>query len=244
MLSKLCWPSFAIILLWLLSQVAAEELYTTVLGKSEHGSLLHVDEKTMVECGGHIKQCGIMEDMRIILSPISTVYVTQNFTTTTEKVLPTQTVVKKKVKVVTVNNQTHGHCRKTTIVPDLKPAIITVNVTVEHVQEIVPITTVTSTEISIVTATSIEQCFINNPEPSFYPTISTSQDPSSAIPPSSQVPSSAALSSQDPLSSEEPQARGTAITDGQGETESSRYERIYQDVDDVSENPGMNIQGE
>ncbi|KAJ4006261.1 hypothetical protein NW752_010909 [Fusarium irregulare] len=232
-------------LLWLLSQVVAEELSTTVLGNSEHGSLLHVDEKTMGECGGHIKQCGIMEDMKIILSPVNTIYVTQNFTTTTAKELPTQTVVIKKVEVVTVNNQTQGHCRKTTIVPDLKPAIITVNVTVEHVQEIVPITTVTSTETSVVTVTSIEQCFINNPEPSFYPIVSTSQDPSSAVIPSSQAPSSAAVSSQDPFSSEGPQARGDAIMDGQEDTEESRYERIYQNVEeDVSENPGLNVQGE
>ncbi|KAH7208713.1 hypothetical protein DER44DRAFT_896149 [Fusarium oxysporum] len=191
-----------------------------------------VDEKTMVECGGHIKQCGIMEEVKIIRSPISTSYVTQNVTTTTERVLPTQTIVIKSVKVVTVNNQTQGHCRSTTTIPDLKPAIITVNVTVEHVREIVPITNVTVIETSVVTATSIEQCFINNPETSYPPLVS-----------SSQIPPPAAFSSQEPPVAS---ASGDALLDGQGETEEIRHERIYQQVEeDISlENPEFIFQGD
>jgi hypothetical protein len=116
-------------------------------------------------------------------------------------------------------------------VPDLKPAIITVNVTVEHVREIVPVTKVVSIETSIVTATSIEQCFINNPEPSFHPLVSSSQDP----PP-------VALSSQEPpvpLASE-------AIKTGDGLVEDIRLERIYEQVgEDVSpEEPGFIFQGD
>ncbi|KAJ4141767.1 hypothetical protein NW768_000984 [Fusarium equiseti] len=198
----------------------------------------------MVECGGHIKECGVREDIKIIRSPVSTEYVTQNFTTTTETTLPTQTVVIKSVKVVTVNNQTQGHCRQTMTVSDLKPAIITVNVTVEHVREIVPITTIVSVETSIYTVTSIEQCFINNPEPSFFAVAPSAQDPSSAAVPS-QDPSSAIVSSHNPFSSEEPQAHVNAILDDQGETGDIRRERIYQNVDDdMSENPGLNIQGD
>ncbi|KAJ4037179.1 hypothetical protein NW761_001437 [Fusarium oxysporum] len=242
------WRSFAVTLLWLLGLVAAEKLSTPVLWDPDSSTSRTVDEKTMVECGGHIKQCGIMEDIKIVRSPVSTVYVTQNFTTTTEKVLPTQTVVIKSVKVVTVNNQTQGickkflwqtqliretsgHCRETMTVPDLKPAIITVNVTVEHVREIVPVTNVVSIETSTVTATSIEQCFINNPEPSIHPLVPSSQDP---------LP--VALSSEEPpvaLDSE-------AIKTGDGLVQEIRHERIYEQIgEELSpEQPGFIFQGD
>ncbi|KAF4342873.1 hypothetical protein FBEOM_3162 [Fusarium beomiforme] len=214
--------SIAPLLLWILGLAAAELLATTVLWDPEQGTSRSIDEKTMVECGGHISQCGVMEDIKIVRLPVSTVYVTQNFTTTTEKVLPTQTVIVKSVKVVTVNHETQGHCRETMTVPDLKPAIITVNVTVEHVKEIVPLTTQISVETHIVTAPSIAQCFINNPHPSLHPAAS------------SQVPPPVALSSQELpalFASGEPE-KGDIVED-------IRHERVYEQVGEVplSEEP-------
>ncbi|KAF5654692.1 hypothetical protein FHETE_11267 [Fusarium heterosporum] len=218
--------SLAVVLLWLLSLVAAQESSITVLWDDAQNT---VDEKTMVECGGHISQCGIMEDVKIIRSPVSTIYVTQNFTTTTEKILPTQTIVIRSVKVVTVNNQTQGHCRETMTVPEMKPAIITVNVTVEHVREIVPVTNVVSVETSTVTATSIEQCFVNNPDRSFHPPVSVSQDP-----PPVGIPV------------QKPMVHTDGLPDPQGGTQDIRHERIYQKVaEDVSvENEGFIFQGD
>ncbi|KAF5002424.1 hypothetical protein FGRMN_436 [Fusarium graminum] len=221
--------SLAVVLLWLLGLVAAQESSITALWDDEQIAPHYVNGKTMVECGGHIRQCGIMEDVKIIRSPVSTIYVTQNFTTTTEKVLPTQTIVIKSVKVVTVNNQTRGHCRETVTVPDLKPAIITVNVTVEHVREIVPVTNVVSVETSTVTATSIEQCFVNNPDSSVFPVYTTYQDP-----PPVAIPV------------QKPSVNTDDLLDRQGETQEIRHERIYQKVgEDVSvENEGFIFQGD
>ncbi|KAF5723097.1 hypothetical protein FMUND_2138 [Fusarium mundagurra] len=71
--------------------------------------------------------------------------------------------------------------------PDLKPAIIAVNVTAEYVRDIVLVTNVVSIEIITVTTTSIEQCFINISEPSIHPMVLLSQD---------QLP--VALSSEEP----------------------------------------------
>ncbi|KNA98031.1 hypothetical protein FOXG_18322 [Fusarium oxysporum f. sp. lycopersici 4287] len=172
-----------------------------------------------------------MEDIKIVRSPVITVHVTQNFTTTTEKVLPTQTVVIKSVKVVTINNQTQGHCRETMTVPDLKPAIFTVNVTVEHVREIVPVTNLVSIETSTVTATSIEQCFINNPKPFIHPLVPSSQDP---------LP--VALSSEDPPVAWDSEA----IKTGDGLVQEIRHERIYEQVgEELSpEQPGFIFQGD
>lgn len=44
------------------------------------------DTKTMIECGKHISSCGVVDDMKIVLRPKTTVYVTQNVTTTVSTV--------------------------------------------------------------------------------------------------------------------------------------------------------------
>ncbi|CZR40420.1 uncharacterized protein FPRO_05320 [Fusarium proliferatum ET1] len=91
MLADPLWGLFAAMLLCLLGLVTAEECKFDLLTKTnlwdpKNNTSRSVNEKTMVECGGHIKQCEIMEDIKIVRSPVSTLYVTQNFTTTTEKV--------------------------------------------------------------------------------------------------------------------------------------------------------------
>ncbi|CVK88183.1 uncharacterized protein FMAN_05090 [Fusarium mangiferae] len=120
------------------------------------------DTKTMIECGKHISSCGVVDDMKIVLRPKTTVYVTQNVTTTVSTFLPPETNVITEVVATTVKKDVLGHCRNTTTIDIEKPATVTVNVEVEYIKEVVSIVNVTSTTTSTVMVNSIEQCFINS----------------------------------------------------------------------------------
>ncbi|KAF5564806.1 hypothetical protein FNAPI_2002 [Fusarium napiforme] len=116
----------------------------------------------MVECGTHVTSCGVSDDMKIVLRPKSTIYVTQNVTTTTETHLPPETNIITEVVVTTVKKDVLGHCRNTTTIEIEKPTTVTVNVEVEYIKEVVSIVNLTTTKTSTVMVNSIEQCFINS----------------------------------------------------------------------------------
>ncbi|KAF5968679.1 hypothetical protein FCOIX_11287 [Fusarium coicis] len=185
------------------------------------------DTKTMVECGDHVTSCGVSDDMKIVLRPKSTIYVTQNVTTTIETLtehqhLPPETNIITEVVVTTVKKDVLGHCRNTTTIDIEKPAIVTVNVEVEYIKEVVSIVNVTTTETSTVMVNSIEQCFINSlrgvsrlPDEDIYTTTTIE---------ARQQYSSPSIAVEDEREEERP-----------AETEQVRHEHHYEQVaEDVS----------
>ncbi|KAF5531033.1 hypothetical protein FNAPI_13416 [Fusarium napiforme] len=119
------------------------------------------DDKVMVPCAGHITQCGVEDQAKVVYVPISTKTVTNKILTTEVVTLPTSTRVIKSVKVKTVTNKTKGHCRTTQYLPG-KPVEVTVDVVVTKTEEIQPIFNTTTWVVSRVTESAIEQCFIPN----------------------------------------------------------------------------------
>ncbi|KAF5617257.1 hypothetical protein F25303_13336 [Fusarium sp. NRRL 25303] len=170
MLPASFWLSTMVMAAWPWTLAAAE----TIDGQSQQDLAqatsrgVEEDTKTMIECGKHISSCGVVDDMKIVLRPKTTVYVTQNVTTTVStrltkhQFLPPETNVITEVVVTTVKKDVLGHCRNTTTIDIEKPATVTVNVEVEYIKEVVSIVNVTSTTTSTVMVNSIEQCFINS----------------------------------------------------------------------------------
>ncbi|KAL4726654.1 hypothetical protein ACLX1H_005542 [Fusarium chlamydosporum] len=77
------------------------------------------------------------------------------------------------VDVKTINDKIQGmlepgHCRNTTEYIDPKPATVTEYETVELVKEIVSIVNTTTTRVSYVHGTTIEQCFIKTGRGPFH----------------------------------------------------------------------------
>ncbi|KAF4502908.1 hypothetical protein FAGAP_866 [Fusarium agapanthi] len=182
MLPASLWRTTMVMAAWLWTLAAAEAVEAQSqqdLGLATSRGV-EEDTKTMIECGNHIKSCGVVDDMKIVLRPKTTIYVTQNVTTTVEKFLPPETNVITEVVVTTIKKDVLGHCRNTTTIDIEKPAIVTVNVEVEYIKEVVSIVNVTTTTTSTVMANSIEQCFINSlrggsrlPDEELYTTTTT-----------------------------------------------------------------------
>ncbi|KAF5562469.1 hypothetical protein FPHYL_5663 [Fusarium phyllophilum] len=119
------------------------------------------DDKVMVPCAGHITQCGVEDQAKVVYVPISTKTVTNKILTTEVVTLPTSTRIIKSVRVKTVTNKTKGHCRTTQYLPG-KPVEVTVDVIVVKTEEIQPIYNTTTWVVSRVTESAIEQCFLEN----------------------------------------------------------------------------------
>ncbi|WKT51382.1 hypothetical protein QSH57_016352 [Fusarium oxysporum f. sp. vasinfectum] len=117
------------------------------------------DDKVMVPCAGHITQCGVEDKAKIIYVPKSTRTITNKIVTTSVVVLPTSTRVIESVTVSTVTNTTKGHCRETHYLPG-EPVEVTVDVLIVTTEEIQPISNTTTWITSVVTASAIEQCFL------------------------------------------------------------------------------------
>ncbi|KAH7154477.1 hypothetical protein DER46DRAFT_688365 [Fusarium sp. MPI-SDFR-AT-0072] len=117
------------------------------------------DDKVMVPCAGHITQCGVEDKAKIIYVPKTTVTVTNKIVTTSVVVLPPQVNVIEKVKVKTITNTTKGHCRETVYLPG-EPVTVAVDVVIVTTEEIQPISNTTTWITHTVTASAIEQCFL------------------------------------------------------------------------------------
>ncbi|KAF4960358.1 hypothetical protein FGADI_1005 [Fusarium gaditjirri] len=117
------------------------------------------DDKVMVSCAGHITQCGVEDKAKVIYVPKSTVTVTNKILTTSVVTLPTSTRVIEKVKVKTITNTTMGHCRETVYLPG-EPVTVAVDVTIVDIEEVQPISNSTTWKTHTVTASAIEQCFL------------------------------------------------------------------------------------
>ncbi|KAF5552870.1 hypothetical protein FMEXI_2650 [Fusarium mexicanum] len=118
-------------------------------------------DKVMVPCAGHITQCGVEDQAKVVYVPISTKTITHEIVTTEVVTLPTSTRIIESVRVETVTNTTKGHCRTTQYLPG-KPVEVTVDVIVVKTEEIQPIFNTTTWVVSKVTESAIEQCFIPN----------------------------------------------------------------------------------
>ncbi|KAG5802578.1 hypothetical protein H9Q74_011999 [Fusarium xylarioides] len=119
------------------------------------------DDKVMVPCAGHITQCGVEDQAKVVYVPISTETVTNSIVTTEAVTLPTSTRIIESVTVETVTNTTKGHCRTTQYLPG-KPVKVTVDVIIVETEEIQPIFNTTTWVVSTVTESAIEQCFLAN----------------------------------------------------------------------------------
>ncbi|EWG55674.1 hypothetical protein FVEG_13643 [Fusarium verticillioides 7600] len=119
----------------------------------------HREDKVMVSCAGHITQCGVKDKAKIVYVPVSTSTVTNTIVKTDVVTLPTSVRVIEKVRVETVTNTTMGHCRETlTVTGDaVTVAVDVVFVTTEEIQ---PISNRTTWRVTTVTASAIEQCFL------------------------------------------------------------------------------------
>ncbi|KAH7240147.1 uncharacterized protein BKA55DRAFT_678505 [Fusarium redolens] len=117
------------------------------------------DDKVMAPCAGHITQCGIEDKAKIVYVPKTTITITNEIVTTSVVVLPPQINVIESVTVETVTNTTKGHCRETVYLPG-EPVQVTVDVLVVTTEEIQPISNTTSWITHTVTASAIEQCFL------------------------------------------------------------------------------------
>ncbi|KAH7217527.1 hypothetical protein BKA60DRAFT_648849 [Fusarium oxysporum] len=144
----------AIAALLLVNQASAAEeeqvstrLYVPKKPPPKHDDHTHRRQsKTMGDCAPHITSCGAMDDVKIIHEPV----------------LPDQINYVTHVEIVTVNNETEGHCRKTITVQDDKPVTVKVDLVVTTTREVVNIVDETIIVYQTVTANSVEQCFINS----------------------------------------------------------------------------------
>ncbi|KAH6892528.1 hypothetical protein B0T10DRAFT_560107 [Thelonectria olida] len=166
---------------WLARLVAAEA-DQVALQQPLMGTMAFVVGTTMGECAPSITVCGKTDTVLVIHSPKSTSYATVNHTTTTTVELPTQTNVITQVTVETVNPETEGHCRSTTVIYDDVVTTITVDVNVTTTCEFVPIENSTTIVTSRVTGKAIEQCYLKTTDSS------TSSSPQSVGENSTQVP--------------------------------------------------------
>ncbi|KAF5568833.1 hypothetical protein FPANT_14028 [Fusarium pseudoanthophilum] len=117
------------------------------------------DDKVMVPCAGHITQCGVEDKAKVIYVPKSTVTVTNSIITTSVVVLPVSTRVIERVKVETITSATKGHCRSTVYLPG-EAVTVAVDVVIVDFEEIQPISNSTTWKTHTVTASAIEQCFL------------------------------------------------------------------------------------
>ncbi|CAJ0553245.1 Ff.00g117570.m01.CDS01 [Fusarium sp. VM40] len=113
----------------------------------------------MKACGSHISLCGAEDEDNVIYIPRSTITKTNSITSTSTKVLKPTTLTVTQISVSTVTDTTKGHCRKTVTAAG-PPVEVTVDVKVVKVQEIQSIGTTTKTDIHTVTASAVEQCFL------------------------------------------------------------------------------------
>ncbi|KAM6515602.1 hypothetical protein FALCPG4_013821 [Fusarium falciforme] len=113
----------------------------------------------MKPCGSHISLCGAEDEDNVIYIPRSTITKTNKITSTSTKVLKPTTLTVTQISVSTITDTTKGHCRKTVTAAG-PPVEVTVDVKVVKVQEIQSIDTTTKTDVHIVTASAVEQCFL------------------------------------------------------------------------------------
>ncbi|KAF5976129.1 hypothetical protein FBULB1_7067 [Fusarium bulbicola] len=177
--------------------------------------------KTMGDCAPHITSCGATDDVKIIHEPISTEYSTHIINEEVIKLLPDQIHYVTHVEIVTVNNETEGHCRKTITVQDDKPITVKVDVVVTTTREVVNIIDETIIEYQTVTANSVEQCFINSD-------VLTSRRPGSHPAP---TPSSRKSSNEPTYSI----ARSAEITEARTEVSSEPEEVLQHDESETSQ---------
>ncbi|KLO90618.1 uncharacterized protein Y057_2949 [Fusarium fujikuroi] len=132
---------------------------STTSARAHERNIGNPEDKVMVSCAGHITQCGVEDKAKIIYIPKSTETITNTIVRTDVVTLPTSTRVIESVTVETITNTTKGHCRETVYVTG-EPVTIAVDVVFVTTEEIQPISNTTSWITSTVTASAIEQCFL------------------------------------------------------------------------------------
>ncbi|KAF5006733.1 hypothetical protein FDECE_6910 [Fusarium decemcellulare] len=173
--------------------VVQQPLISTVVMNEPVTIVDQAPVKTRSTCHPSISVCGSSANVMVIHSHNSTTYVTRNHTQTkisililNKQVLSPHYNTVTEVSVTTINTQTEGLCRNTSIIYEPEPLTVTVDVNVTTTREFVPIKNITTTIVSTVTAKALEQCIVDTEL--FSSSSSQPVEASTQVPPTHSTP--------------------------------------------------------